>query len=130
MRKSDEILEDMLQLSAQVIRFVELKRIPFSVKDQLIRAVSSIGANYSEAQDASSKRDFLNKIFIAKKEAGEAKYWLKLVERLTVQDEQTATFMEAVQRFSMMFQKTINTSKNKTGNREPITHRELITGTR
>ncbi len=46
---------------------------------QLIRAATSIGANYCEADEANSKKDFINKIAIAKKEAKETKYWLRLV---------------------------------------------------
>jgi len=37
--------------------------------DQLVRSGTSIGANYQEANGASSKKDFRNKIFICKKEA-------------------------------------------------------------
>lgn len=46
---------------------------------QCLRAGTSIGANYREANGASSKRDFQNKIFICKKEAKEALYWLELL---------------------------------------------------
>lgn len=46
---------------------------------QLIRSGTSIGANYCEANGASSKKDFKNKIFICKKEAKETKYWLHLL---------------------------------------------------
>jgi four helix bundle protein len=46
---------------------------------QLIRSATSIGANYMEADEASSKKDFINKICIAKKETKETKYWLRLV---------------------------------------------------
>ncbi|MBI3576418.1 four helix bundle protein [Candidatus Gottesmanbacteria bacterium] len=49
--------------------------------DQLIRAGTSIGANYSEATGASSKRDFINKVFVCKKEAIETKYWLRLLSK-------------------------------------------------
>lgn len=43
---------------------------------QIVRASTSIGANYSEAQSASSYRDFHNKIRIALKELQETDYWL------------------------------------------------------
>ena len=43
---------------------------------QLIRAGTSVGANYSEADDAESKKDFKHKIGICKKEARETKHWL------------------------------------------------------
>lgn len=45
---------------------------------QLVRAATSIGANYAEAQGASSKKDFANKIYISRKEAREARHWLKM----------------------------------------------------
>lgn len=47
--------------------------------DQGIRSGTSIGANYCEANGASSKKDFKNKIFICKKEAKETMYWLRLI---------------------------------------------------
>jgi len=43
---------------------------------QLVRAGTSIGANYCEADGAESKKDFKHKIGICKKEAKETKYWL------------------------------------------------------
>lgn len=46
---------------------------------QLVRAATSIGANYCEANDASSRRDFRNKIYLCKKEANETKYWLRIL---------------------------------------------------
>ncbi|NLC31601.1 MAG: four helix bundle protein [Candidatus Moranbacteria bacterium] len=46
---------------------------------QLIRSATGIGANYCEANNASSKKDFRNKIFICKKEAQETKYWLRMM---------------------------------------------------
>ena len=48
--------------------------------NQLIRSGTSIGANYCEANGASSKKDFKNKIFICKKESNETKYWLKMLQ--------------------------------------------------
>lgn len=48
---------------------------------QLIRAATSIGANYCEADDAESKRDFRHKISICRKEARETKYWLRMIAR-------------------------------------------------
>lgn len=46
---------------------------------QLIRSATSIGANYMEANQASSKRDFRNKIKIAQKESNETKHWLRMI---------------------------------------------------
>ena len=60
------------------------KKLPFSIVnkrliDQLIRSATSIGANYREANESDTKRDFKNKIRISKKEARETIYWLELI---------------------------------------------------
>lgn len=47
---------------------------------QLVRSSASIGANYIEANEALSKKDFLMRAKIARKEAKETIYWLKLIE--------------------------------------------------
>jgi four helix bundle protein len=46
---------------------------------QLIRASGSVGANYREANEALSKKDFLLRMRISRKEAKECIYWLRLV---------------------------------------------------
>jgi four helix bundle protein len=47
---------------------------------QLVRAATSVGANYCEANNAESRNDFVHKIGICKKEAKETKYWLKMLK--------------------------------------------------
>jgi four helix bundle protein len=54
-------------------------RINNRLVDQLIRSGTSIGANYREANETDTKKDFRNKIRIAKKEAKETIYWLELI---------------------------------------------------
>lgn len=46
---------------------------------QFIRSATSIGANYMEANQASSKRDFINKIRICQKESNESKHWTRMI---------------------------------------------------
>lgn len=46
---------------------------------QLIRSSGSIGANYREANEALSKKDFLMRVKISRKEAKESIYWLRLI---------------------------------------------------
>lgn len=64
---------------------------------QLIDAVSSIGANYEEACEAESARDFVHKIMIAKKECRETLYWLRILYRLnpSLKDELETSGKEA-----------------------------------
>jgi len=47
---------------------------------QLIKASGSVGANYIEANEALSKKDFIVRIKICRKEAKESRYWLRLID--------------------------------------------------
>jgi four helix bundle protein len=46
---------------------------------QVIRSSGSVGANYIEANESLSRKDFFNRIKICRKEAKESRYWLKLI---------------------------------------------------
>lgn len=48
---------------------------------QLVRSATSIGANYCEADEAESKKDFRHKIALCRKESRETKYWLRMIAR-------------------------------------------------
>ncbi|GEO09180.1 four helix bundle protein [Segetibacter aerophilus] len=66
----------------EVVLFVgkqKYDRIYFSLFDQLVRSVTSIGANLVEGMAGSSKNDFLKFNIIALKSANESKYWLCLI---------------------------------------------------
>ena len=81
--KSAFDLEERTALFGEaVIRFA--KNIPKNpvttpLISQLVRAGTSVGANYCEADDAVSKKDFKNKIGTCRKEARETKLWLRLI---------------------------------------------------
>lgn len=47
---------------------------------QLVRSSSSVGANYMEARESMSKKDFIHRIKVSKKEARESRYWLQLIQ--------------------------------------------------
>ena len=53
------------------------------IRYQLSKSASSIGANYEESQ-ASSEKEFVQKLRIALREANESKYWYKIIERLEI----------------------------------------------
>lgn len=61
---------------------------------QLIRSSGSVGANYIEANDSLSKKDFAMRIKICKKEAKESRYWLKLLDRQNESVEQERAKLE------------------------------------
>jgi four helix bundle protein len=77
-------LEDRTFEFAQAVRSF-CKTLPTTMGNledarQVIRASGSVGANYIEANEALSKKDFLHRIRIARKEAKEAQYWLRLID--------------------------------------------------
>jgi four helix bundle protein len=50
------------------------------IRKQLVRSAGSVGANYIEANESFSKKDFALRIKICRKEAKESRYWLELLE--------------------------------------------------
>lgn len=77
-------LEDRTLKFAKDVRLIS-RSLPRSISNiedikQLIRASGSVGANYIEANEAFSKKDFIHRIKICRKEVKEARYWLKLIE--------------------------------------------------
>ena len=84
-------LEDRTLLFAQNARSF-VKKMPKTLANledakQLVRASGSVGANYIEANECLSKKDFLMRIKICRKEAKESRYWLRLID---VADDLTA----------------------------------------
>ena len=77
-------LEDRtLEFARRVRKFVKLlTKTIANIEDgkQLIKASGSVGANYIEANESLSKKDFRMRIKISRKEAKESRYWLRLVD--------------------------------------------------
>ena len=77
-----DLEERCAKLGEAVINFcrsIKIDEISRPLIGQLIRAASSIGANYMEANQASSRKDFRNKIRICQKEANESKHWMRMI---------------------------------------------------
>jgi len=77
-----DLEERTAKFGEDIIKFI--KTLPYneiikSLKSQIIRSATSIGANYMEANRASSRKDFRNKIKICGKEANETKHWLRMI---------------------------------------------------
>jgi four helix bundle protein len=83
-------LEDRtLQFALRVRKF--LKALPKTLSNiedgkQLLKSSGSVGANYIEANESLSKKDFILRIKICRKEAKESQYWLKLIDSIDNQN--------------------------------------------
>ncbi len=84
------------------------------ILDQLIRSGTSMGANYMEANGASSRQDFRNKIYICKKESKETMHWLRMLARACdlVKNDCRGLWTQA-QGYAKMFSKITSSLKNK-----------------
>ncbi len=84
-KKRDKIYdleERTAKFGEDIIKFAQKipkNSITIPLISQLVRAGTSVGANYSEADDAESKKDFQHKIGICKKESRESKHWLRMI---------------------------------------------------
>lgn len=81
--KQYDLEQRSLEFAKRVRMFV--KKLPKTIGNiedgkQVIRSSGSIGANYIEANESLSKKDFLMRIKISRKEAKETRHWLYLVD--------------------------------------------------
>lgn len=81
--------------------------------NQIIRSGTSVGANYCEANGASSKKDFKNKIHICKKEIQETKHWLRMaVVAVPDKKDEARKLWQEAQELTLIFGKIVSTLRN------------------
>ncbi len=81
-KRAYDLEERTAKFGENVIKFAnKIPKTPASLPiiTQFVRSGTSVGANYCEADDAESKKDFQHKIGICKKEARETKHWLRIL---------------------------------------------------
>ena len=101
--KQYDLEERTLGFARDVRAFV--KTLPRTVANgedirQLVKASGSVGANYIEANESLSKKDFVLRIKISRKEAKESRYWLRLLdtgEKAAVEKARGALIQEATE---------------------------------
>ena len=97
----------------QFCKTLNLDTISRPIVSQIIRSATSIGANYMEANGASSRKDFTNKIFICKKEAQETKHWLRMLKTyFSEKKNEILLLWQEAQELTMIFQKITNSLRN------------------
>ena len=109
-------LEDRtLQFGINIIRFIKLlsqNGVNFKLIDQLIRSATSIGANYREANETETKRDFLYRCRICRKETKETIYWLELIKEANPDlSKQIDVLMQEATEFVKIFASIIEKSR-------------------
>ena len=83
-----------------------------SYADQLFRASTGVAANYAEASEAESRKDFIHKLKIALKELSEARIWLKLVgESGYIEKRKLSNLIAESMELSKIFSSSIITAR-------------------
>ena len=111
-----DLEERTLEFSRKIRDFVKkLQKTTANIEDgkQLIRSSGSVGANYIEANESLSRKDFAMRIKISRKEAKESNYWLTLIDvnnDKILEKEQQELIKEAIELmkiFSAIMRKSI-----------------------
>ena len=83
MSRNVELEDRMTKFAARCVKVCEAlppKRIgSMSFADQLFRSSTSVAANYAEATQSESRKDFVHKLKVALKELNESRTWLKII---------------------------------------------------
>ena len=116
--EQNDLSKRLFIFSVRTIKF--LRTLPYEteykvIRYQLIKSATSVGANYEEAQAASSKPDFHNKIKIALKEMMESRYWLKIIKGImdgNVSDELDFLISESDELNKILGSIALKTKKN------------------
>lgn len=100
----------------RVISFCRsFKRDPLSAPllSQIIRSATSIGANYMEANGANTRKEFIYKISLCKKEANETKYWLRMLATFTEAKQEQKELAKECHELVLIFQKITSSATAK-----------------
>ena len=85
--KENKLADLSMKFSVDVLNLCDQIQGHYSLKNQLERSATSIGANIREAKYAHSSADLISKLQIALKECYETEYWLELIQKASILPE-------------------------------------------
>ncbi len=113
----NKLLTDSKEFAKIVVllcRELKTRNIESSIRDQLLRSGTSVGANIHEAQYAQGTKDFISKFEIALKECNESEYWLELLyETNGITSEEFKALQKQCVDLRRMLVASVTTLKNK-----------------
>jgi four helix bundle protein len=115
--KADDIKRRTKEFALQIIRLIDKlpkNRTSNVIGVQLLRAATSIGANYRSACRARSRADFVSKICIVEEEADESAYWLELlIEAKIIHYNEINNLLQEARELTAIFSASGKTAKQK-----------------
>ena len=112
--KPYDLRDRTLRFAKMVRNYVKnLPRTLSNIEDarQLVKASGSVGANYIEAEEALSRKDFVMRIKISRKEAKESGYWLELIESREEQITEKQNLIQEATELTKIFGSIVEKSK-------------------
>lgn len=111
------IREKSLQFAVRIVKlsqFLRSEKKEFTLSDQILRSGTSIGANVEEANGGLTRKEFIQKMSIAYREARETRYWLELlVLSGYISDEQYVSLIIDIEEILKLLSSILISSKDK-----------------
>lgn len=99
----------------EFVKNIFLTTITKPLVSQLVRAGTSVGANYCEANDAETVKDFIHKIGICRKESKETQHWLRMIVKVLPKlKEEAGVLWREASELNLIFSASIRTARNNT----------------
>ncbi len=101
--------EDIIEFAKELPKSV----VAIPVINQLVKSGTSVDANYMEANGADSKKDFIHKIGISKREAKETKHWLRMSVKVEPPlKEKAIKLWQEAEELNLIFSKIVRSCRN------------------
>jgi four helix bundle protein len=112
-----DLEERVAKFGESIISFcqsIKYNDINKPLTNQLVRSATSIGANYMEANQGCSMKDFKNKVRISQKESNESKYWLRMIAAANSdRKEECRKLWQEAHELTLIFAKISKTCEEK-----------------
>ena len=117
MKEENIILEKSFKFGLRILKLyihLKKKKIDGGLCSQILDSGTSIGANVEEAVGGSSRKDFINKLQIAYREARETSYWLRLLKEGEIMEKKLAeSFLKDCDEIIAILTAILNSSKGR-----------------
>ncbi len=114
--KEKKIKERTFTFALRTIKMVQVmpkNMVGLELGRQILKSGTSIGANVEEAMGARTKKEFINCMNIAKREARETKYWLRLITSSKLVDaSKTQLLLDEIEEVIKILTSIVKTSEN------------------
>lgn len=116
MEKKYDLIERTAKLAENVIelaREIHINELNRRIIEQVIGSAGSIGANYSEATESESRKDFIHKMAICKKEIKETLHWLRLLLKTNREkNKEISPIQKETHELLLIFSKILTSTRN------------------